>query len=68
MVDSLQGSKAEVSEFDDVEILGRTAFASFKVTHLDADKGGYDYITILVKEGDEWLWEESCLASDNSAR
>lgn len=69
MVEVLKGLLAtgvvrlEVSAFDEIEVLGDTAQASYSVVGFD-DSGqqiaSYNYETALVKEDGRWLAEEVC--------
>ena len=57
-----RGRVTNVEEFESIDILGKTALASFSVAH--SVTGGpveeYEYVLILVEDGGEWYWEESC--------
>ena len=63
MVESLRGFKGEVAKFNDVNVFGSLAVITYNVARLDSagnQEGSYDYSVTLVKQDDEWLWEEPC--------
>ena len=66
MVEFFKQSKGEkylVSEINETEILGETAVVKYKVAYLDPPSlrgTGYYYDTTLIKQGDDWFWEEVC--------
>ena len=55
--------RLEVSGFSDIEFIGDRAQVRYSVVGFD-DAGQqtaqYDYDTTLVKENDQWLFEEPC--------
>jgi hypothetical protein len=62
--DHSQGiTRWEVSRYNNIELLDGRATISYTVVVFD-DAGRqtqtYDYQITLLREGDEWLWEEHC--------
>ena len=61
--ESLRGFKGEVAKFNDVNVFGSLAVITYNVARLDSagnQEGSHDYSVTLVKQDDEWLWEEHC--------
>ena len=55
--------RLEVSGFSDIEFIGDRAQARYSVVGFDdagQETAQYDYDVTLVKENDQWLFEESC--------
>ena len=63
-------TKREVSNYQIVELSDSSARVIYTVDVLDDDgrqTETYDYQATLVREGGEWLWEESCFPESSSS-
>ena len=53
----------DVSRFSNIYLLNGRASVSYTIVNYDSaggQTGTYDYHVTLVREGNDWLWEESC--------
>jgi hypothetical protein len=55
-----RGRVAKVVDFENVDIYGKRASASFSVSVTGGPDEEYEYFLILVEDGGKWYWEESC--------